>query len=44
MKRLRVATLQYFLRPVKQFKEFSEQVSALVETAEDYGCGLVVFP
>ncbi|MEO8336427.1 MAG: carbon-nitrogen hydrolase family protein [bacterium] len=44
MNRLRVATLQYFLRPVKQFKEFSEQVSALVETAEDYGCGLVVFP
>lgn len=44
MHRLRVATLQYKLRPVKTFDEFSDQVSALVETAADYHCGLVVFP
>ncbi len=44
MERLRVATLQYFIRPVTSFEQFAEQVSALVETAADYGCHLVVFP
>lgn len=42
--RLRVATLQYFIRPVKTFGEFEEQVAGLVETAADYKCHLVVFP
>ncbi len=44
MDRLRVATLQYFIRPVKSFEEFESQVCALVETAADYNCHLVVFP
>jgi predicted amidohydrolase len=44
MKRLRVASLQYFIRPVKTFEEFREQVVGLVETAADYKCRLMVFP
>ncbi|RZA09868.1 MAG: acyltransferase [Proteobacteria bacterium] len=42
--RIRVATLQYFIRPVKTFEEFENQVAGLVETAADYKCHLVVFP
>lgn len=42
--RLRVATLQYFIRPVDSFAQFEGQVAGLVETAADYRCGLVVFP
>lgn len=44
MERLRVAALQYFIRPVGTFRQFREQVEALVETAADYDCQLVVFP
>lgn len=44
MERLRVGALQYLIRPIRAFDEFRDQVSALVETAADYGCGLVVFP
>lgn len=44
MERIRVGALQYNLRPVEGFQEFADQVSALVATAADYGCGLVVFP
>ena len=44
MERLRVGALQYLIRPIKAFEEFRDQVSALVETAADYQCGLVVFP
>lgn len=44
MDRIRVATLQYFIRPVETFEQFRDQVSALVETAADYDCHLVVFP
>jgi len=44
MKRLRVATLQYFIRPVRSYEEFADQVSSLVATAHDYKCHLVVFP
>lgn len=42
--RLRVATLQYFIRPVESFTQFQNQVEGLVETASDYRCGLIVFP
>lgn len=42
--RIRVASLQYFIRPVENFEQFQEQVAALVETAADYKCHLVVFP
>ncbi len=43
-RRLRVAALQYFIRPVEGFAQFEDQVSALVETAADYDCRLMVFP
>ena len=42
--RLRVASLQYFIRPVATFRELGDQVAALVHTAADYRCNLVVFP
>jgi len=41
---LRVASIQYFIRPVKSFDQFAEQVAGLVGTAADYKAGLVVFP
>jgi predicted amidohydrolase len=44
MERLRVAALQYFIRPVQTFDQFKDQVASLVETAADYGCKLIVFP
>ncbi len=42
--RIRVAALQYYIRPVRTFEEFRDQVEALAETARDYTCQLVVFP
>jgi predicted amidohydrolase len=44
MDRLRVASLQYYIRPVASFDQFRDQVVALVETAVDYECHLAVFP
>ena len=44
MERLRVASLQYLIRPVSSFEQFRAQVEGLVETAADYGCQLLVFP
>lgn len=44
MDRLRVASLQYFIRPVQTFELFRDQVVALIETAADYRARLVVFP
>ncbi len=44
MERLRIASLQYFIRPVQTFDQFRDQVQALVETAADYKAQLVVFP
>jgi predicted amidohydrolase len=44
MQRVRVATLQYFIRPVDSVDQFQQQVAALVETAADYECELVLFP
>jgi len=41
--RLRVASLQYFIRPVATFEQFYDQVAGLVGTAADYKCNLVVF-
>lgn len=42
--RIRVAALQYFVRPVQTFEQFRDQVEGLVETAADYKCQLVSFP
>lgn len=39
-----MASLQYFIRPVTSFEHFRDQVRALVETAADYKCHLLVFP
>lgn len=44
LERIRVASLQYFIRPVESFEQFEAQVTALVETAADYKCHLLVFP
>ena len=44
MERLRIASLQYFIRPVQTFEQFRDQVQALVETAADYKAQLLVFP
>jgi predicted amidohydrolase len=44
MDRIRVAALQYFIRPVTTFEQFRDQVVGLVETAADYKCHLMVFP
>ncbi len=41
---LRVASMQYFIRPVRAFSDFADQVEGLVGTAADYKCKLVVFP
>jgi len=44
MERIRVASLQYFVRPVARFEDFQAQVEGLVETAADYKVQLLVFP
>lgn len=44
MNRVRIASLQYFIRPVGRFEEFADQVSGLIGTAADYRCQMVVFP
>jgi len=44
MNRIRVASLQYFIRPVTSFDGFAQQVEALVETAKDYKVKILVFP
>jgi predicted amidohydrolase len=44
MDRIRVAALQYFIRPVATYEQFRDQVAGLVETAADYKCHLMVFP
>lgn len=44
MNTIRVASLQYFIRPVRSFDDFALQVEALVETAKDYKVKLLVFP
>ena len=44
MDRIRVAALQYFVRPIRDWSQFEEQVRGLVYTAADYGCHLLVFP
>ena len=42
--RVRIASVQYYIRPVQTFEQFEDQVSSLVETASDYGCRMIVFP
>jgi len=42
--KIRVAALQYFIRPVRHFDDFADQVRGLVATAADYKAHLLVFP
>ena len=42
--RIRVAALQFFIRPVQTFEQFRDQVESLVDAAADYRCDLIVFP
>ncbi|MEO5668698.1 MAG: nitrilase-related carbon-nitrogen hydrolase [Bdellovibrionota bacterium] len=42
--RVRVASLQYFIRPVSSFEEFEAQAVGHIATAADYKCQLLVFP
>jgi len=42
--RTRVASLQYWIRPVESFSQFQAQVEGLVMTAADYKAKLLVFP
>jgi predicted amidohydrolase len=44
IERIRVASLQYYIRPVQTFEQFRDQVDALVEAAADYKVQLAVFP
>jgi predicted amidohydrolase len=44
VERIRVAAIQYYIRPVQSFEQFRDQVTGLVETAKDYQCHLAVFP
>ncbi len=44
MNRVRVAALQYYIRPVSRFDQFADQVESLVWTARDYKAHLLVFP
>jgi len=41
---LRVAAIQYFVRPVASFDQFAEQVRGLLAAAADYKAGMVVLP
>lgn len=44
MNSVRVAALQYYIRPVHSFDDFALQVEALVHTAKDYKVRVLVFP
>jgi len=42
--RVRIATLQYLLRPITRFEDFATQVEFFVRSARDYRSHFVVFP
>jgi predicted amidohydrolase len=44
LRRVRIAAIQYFLRPITGFDEFAKQTEFFVRSAEDYRCQFVVFP
>jgi predicted amidohydrolase/GNAT superfamily N-acetyltransferase len=43
-RRVRIAALQYLLRPIKSFQDFATQVEFFVRSAQDYRSQFVVFP
>ncbi len=42
--RVRVAAVQYEMRPIDGFEAFSKQCEFFVDTASEYRCDIVVFP
>ena len=42
--RVRIAAMQYLLRPVTRFEEFATQVEFFVRSAREYRCQFVLFP
>ncbi len=42
--RVRIATMQYLLRPISRFEEFATQVEFFVRSAREYRCQFVLFP
>ena len=43
-RRVRVAAVQYLLRPINCFEDFATQVQFFVRSAATYGCQFVLFP
>jgi predicted amidohydrolase/GNAT superfamily N-acetyltransferase len=42
--RVRIAAMQYLLRPIKSFEDFATQVEFFCRSAKEYGCHFVLFP
>lgn len=42
--RIRIAAVQYYIRPITEWKEFAAQVSGVVGVAAGYHCRLTVLP
>lgn len=42
--RVRIATLQYLLRPINSFSDFATQVEFFVKSAAEYNCNFILFP
>lgn len=43
-RRVRIATMQYLLRPISSFQDFATQVEFFVRSAKDYNSQFVLFP
>lgn len=43
-RRVRIAAMQYLLRPISSFQEFANQVEFFVRSAKEYNSQFVVFP
>jgi predicted amidohydrolase/GNAT superfamily N-acetyltransferase len=43
-RRVRIAAMQYLLRPIGRFEEFATQVEFFVRSAREYGSQFVLFP
>jgi predicted amidohydrolase/predicted N-acetyltransferase YhbS len=42
--RVRIAAMQYLLRPINRFEDFATQVQFFVRSAQEYGSHFVLFP
>jgi predicted amidohydrolase/GNAT superfamily N-acetyltransferase len=42
--RVRIATMQYLLRPITRFEDFATQVEFFVRSAREYRCQFILFP